>query len=70
MARRWKGKVLIRDREKWLAPVFVTVNGHTIFTANNAAAKEARKKIAMGKRRIYEMTVNVKPEATLDDREA
>jgi len=59
--RRWIGRVLFRDRSKWLPPVVVTVEAGSIHVAAARAIQEARKKSGPNGRRIHEMTVNVKP---------
>ena len=64
----WIVGVRFRDREKWLPLCVVTINGGASHTALSRGTVEAKKKLDVGRRRIYEITANVKPALRADPR--
>ncbi len=59
--RQWIVRVNLRVREKFLPVSVVTVGASSIYVAVGRGVQEARKKIGGPRRKIYEITVNVKP---------
>jgi len=57
----WIVKVTFRLRGNWLPPVVVSIIAGSAHTAVGRGVQEAKKKADVGRRRIHEITANVKP---------